>query len=69
MEKVIIGVDGMTCAHCESHINTTIRKLPGIKKAKASLKKKEVLVKYEPAQVSVDQIRAAIAETGYEVLA
>jgi copper ion binding protein len=69
MNKTIIKVDGMTCAHCESHVNSTIRRLPGIKKAKASVKKKEVLVKYNPELVSLDQIKAAIAETGYEVLA
>jgi copper chaperone len=69
MAKVTIGVDGMSCEHCESAVNTAIRKLPGIKKAKASRKKKEVTVKYDEAAVTVEQIKAAIKETGYEVLA
>lgn len=40
MEKIVISVEGMACGHCEIAIQEAVRKLPGIKKAKASKRKK-----------------------------
>lgn len=68
MEKIILHVEGMTCAHCEIAIKDAVRKLPGIKKVKASKRKKEVVAEYDPAQVSDDQIKKAIDDTGYRIV-
>ncbi|MDR1775245.1 MAG: cation transporter [Actinomycetes bacterium] len=67
-ETIKIGVGDMSCAHCESAVASAIRRLPGIKKAKASARKNEVVVKYDPTAVALDQIRSTITETGYTVL-
>ncbi|MDR0915751.1 MAG: copper ion binding protein [Oscillospiraceae bacterium] len=69
METITIGVEGMSCSHCEITVSEAVGKLPGITSAKASRKKKQVAVKYDSALVSPDKIRAAIAETGYDVVA
>jgi glutamate N-acetyltransferase/amino-acid N-acetyltransferase len=47
MEKIILHVEGMACAHCEIAIQSAVRKLSGIKKVKASRRKKEVAVVVE----------------------
>ena len=67
MEKVELHVGGMACGECEAHVNHAVRRLPGIKKVKSSRRKKQTIVEYDPAQVTADQIRAAINATGYEV--
>ena len=61
-------VEDMVCGHCESTIQGAVRKLPGIKKVKASKRKKEVVVDYDALAVTQQQIIAAIASTGYRVI-
>lgn len=63
-----INVEGMSCGHCEIAIMDAIRKLLGIKKVKASKRKKQVVVKYDVDIVTLKQIEAAIVSTGYEVV-
>lgn len=40
MEKHEISVGGMACGHCEIAVQDAVRRLPGIKKVKASKRKK-----------------------------
>lgn len=68
MEKLVLKVEGMACEHCEITIQDAVRKLPGIKKVKASKRKKEVVAEYEPDQVTEEQIRKAIDDTGYKIV-
>lgn len=67
MEKLTIKVAGMACGHCEIAVQEAIRELPGVRKAKASKRKKEVTIEFDPALVTLDQIRAEITKTGYDV--
>lgn len=68
MEKLTLKVEGMACGHCEIAVADAARKLPGVKKAKASKRKKEAVVDYDPALVTKEQIAAAINATGYQVV-
>ena len=68
MEKVTMRVEGMSCGHCEIAIQDAVRKLPGIKKVKASKRKKEVAVEYDAATLTRDQITNTINSTGYQVV-
>jgi copper chaperone len=67
MEKLTLRVEGMSCGHCEITVQDAVRKLPGIKKVKASRRKKELVTDYDPAVVSPEQIAAAVKSTGYSV--
>jgi copper chaperone CopZ len=69
MDKIALRVEGMSCGHCEIAVQDAIRKLPGIKKAKASKRKKEVSVKYDAALTYNDAVIHAIAGTGYQAIA
>lgn len=68
MKTDIIRVEGMFCGHCEIAIQDALRKLPGVHKAKASKRKKQATIEYDPAQVSLAEIVAAIERTGYDVV-
>lgn len=57
----------MACGHCEIAVQDAVRRLPGIKKVKASRRKKEAVIEYDPALVSRQDIARAIGETGYTV--
>lgn len=68
MDKITLHVEGMACGHCEVTINSAIRKLPGVKKAKASRRKKEVSVEYDASLVKPDEMIHVINSTGYRVV-
>ena len=44
MYKYVIGIDGMKCGMCESHVQDVIRKSIKVKKVKASHLKNNVIV-------------------------
>ncbi|MDR1131228.1 MAG: copper ion binding protein [Oscillospiraceae bacterium] len=68
MEKITLRVEGMVCGHCEIAIQDAVRKLSGIKKVKASKRKKAVSVEFDTAQTTAAGIAAAIDGTGYKVV-
>lgn len=68
MKTETIKVAGMSCGHCEIAVQDAIRKLPGIKKAKASKRKKEAAIAYDETLVTLEQIIEAVNATGYQAL-
>ena len=41
MTRTVVGIDGMACGMCESHVNDTVRRNFHVKSVKASHKKKQ----------------------------
>ena len=66
MLKITLGVDGMMCGMCESHVNDAVRKAFPVKKVTSSRSKKETTVLTE-TELDEDALHAAISATGYEV--
>lgn len=66
-KKVVLAVDGMTCTSCEHHIESEVKKLPGVSEVKASYDNKSTTVEYDPQKVDETKIIAAINSTGYTV--
>ncbi len=66
MFKITMHVEGMMCPMCEKHMNDAIKAAFEVKKVNSSHteKKTEILAK---APLSEDEVRAAIAETGYQI--
>ncbi len=67
MIKTTLVIDGMSCGMCESHINDVIRSKFDVKKVKSSHKHGETEIISEDV-LNHDDLKAAIQETGYEVL-
>ena len=67
MIKTTVGIDGLMCGMCESHVNDAIRKSFDIKKVSSSHSKKKTEIISEEA-IDEDKLRAVIDETGYTVL-
>ena len=69
MKKYIykIGIDGMRCGMCESHINDQIRKNFKVKKVSSSrFKKLTTIISLEP--LDENKIKEVILSTGYSFL-
>lgn len=67
MIKTTVGIDGMMCGMCESHVNDAIRKSFDVKKVSSSHSKKQTEIISEE-EINEDKLRAVIDETGYTVL-
>ncbi len=63
--QMTIPVKGMTCATCEMAVKSAVKKLPGIYDVRASARGEIARVAYDPEKTSLDEIIAAINETGY----
>lgn len=70
MEKNrVFRVEGMTCQHCKASVTKAIQGLAGVSSVDVSLEGKTATVDYDEARVSPEQIKDAIAEAGYQVVA
>ncbi len=67
MLKIIAKVDGMMCGMCESHVNDAVRRALPVKRVTSSHSRGETIILTE-ADISEEQLRAAIEPTGYRVL-
>jgi len=66
IETVEIAVTGMTCNHCEMTIQKAVKALPGVQDVKASHIDEIAVVSFDKTQTTVDEMKAAIADKGFE---
>jgi copper chaperone CopZ len=59
------AVLGMRCEGCEGTVSRAVTALSGVEDACADLVAEEVEVRYDPARVDADAIRAAVREAGF----
>lgn len=64
--SVTIPVEGMLCFACAGLVKSTVGALAGVSEVNVDLTQRAVRVKYAPAQVSPEQIIAAINDLGYK---
>lgn len=67
MLKITMGIDGMMCGMCESHINDAIRREFKIKKVTSSHTKKQAVILTEKP-LDEEKLRKVIDDTGYKVM-
>ncbi|KKG12634.1 COP associated protein [Methanosarcina sp. 2.H.T.1A.6] len=66
MTQETIKVEGMSCGHCVMRVKKAIEGMQGVKKVDVSLENKQAVVEFDEGTTSVEKIKAAIKETGYE---
>ena len=62
-EKFDVG--GMTCAACQAHVDRAVSKLDGVSSVAVNLLAGSMMVDYDPAAVSAQDICAAVDRAGY----
>ncbi|MGN1329791.1 MAG: sulfite exporter TauE/SafE family protein [Clostridia bacterium] len=67
-ENITLKVKGMFCSNCESKIETTLLKLKGILKVKASFNNEEVNITYDKNDISQEEIEKIIINLDYKVV-
>lgn len=66
-EVKTLNVEGMSCSHCENSVKKAVSALDGVGSVEVDLKGNKVTIDFDSAKVSIDKIRDAIEEQGYDV--
>lgn len=65
---VVTGEEKMHCAGCEQRVGNALRRLPGVQTVQASAETQRVVVTFDPAQVSAEQVQANLVQIGYQAV-
>ena len=65
MERVTLSIDGMTCGHCVRSVDQALKALDGVDVEQVAIGK--ATINYDPAAVSVDRLKDAVEDEGYQV--
>lgn len=66
-DNVILTVPDMSCSHCENSIKKAVGTLNGVENVIVDLKSKKVSIEFDSGKVSIESIRNAIEDQGYNV--
>jgi copper chaperone len=65
----VFDISGMHCASCGILIDQTVEELAGVRSSHTDLRRGRTTVQYDPGGITLAQIVAAIADTGYPATA
>ena len=64
--STIIKVEGMTCNHCKMSVEKAAMNLESVKEAVVDLDRKELAVTFNEAGSTIEAVKVAVKEAGYE---
>jgi copper chaperone len=67
MMTITLQVQGMTCGHCKAAVTNALQELDGVKNVEVHLQEGTVDVDYDETKVSLEKLKEAIEEQGYDV--
>jgi len=67
-ETITFPIGGMTCASCTTHVEGGLAGTPGVLQAAVNLATERATVTYISSLVTLNDLKKAVAETGYHVL-
>ena len=65
MNKVELKIEGMHCTGCSSRLEKVLNNLDGVK-VQVSFEDKKAIVEYDDTKTSLDDIKEAIVDAGFE---
>jgi copper chaperone CopZ len=68
MVKKTYSVPDMHCSNCSMRLESIEDDLPGIRGINASYHKQQMIVEFDEAKVSEEQILAAVKKKGYQAI-
>ena len=67
MNSVTLNVKGMSCMGCVRSVKVLLSALPGVERVEVDLASGHVEVSHDPSRCSLEAMRAAIQDGGYNV--
>lgn len=65
--KEVLKVEGMSCNHCVNAIETSVGELNGVSDVHVNLEQKNVTVQFEHEKTTLENIKEAIEDQGFDV--
>lgn len=69
MTERTFNVEGMSCAHCKAAVEVELNALSGVEDSNADFENGTVEVRYDESRVTTADIRNAVEEAGYTLVA
>lgn len=67
-EKVVLPIQGMTCASCVRRVEKALSSAKGVIQAGVNLATEKATIEYLPQEVSIRDLKKAVEEAGYQIL-
>ena len=67
IQSASFNIKGMSCKACETEVNNELYKVLGVIDAQTFYNKGTSIVKYDKSKATIEQLKNAIAQTGYEI--
>lgn len=64
--KLVLKITGMECPNCAMILESIEDNLRGVIKAEASYRKAQLIVEYDPSQLTEETIKQEVKRMGYE---
>ena len=68
MLTTTIKIKGMTCMGCVNSVKIVLKNVTGVTQVDASLDPPQATVQYDQASTSIDLLKEAIIDAGFEVV-
>ncbi|GAB4074542.1 copper chaperone CopZ [Barrientosiimonas marina] len=69
MAQIQLNVKGMDCGHCKTAVTNALEELDGVTSANVSVENGTADAEYDDSKVTFDQMKEAIEDQGYDVVA
>jgi copper chaperone len=66
-QETVLSVPDISCEHCVKTINGALGAVPGVESVSTDIPTRSVQLRYDPSQVSMEQIEATLDDAGYTV--
>lgn len=66
-QDIVLSVPDVNCEHCVKAIDGALSIISGVEAVSTDIPTKSVYLRYEPDQISMEQIEAALDDAGYTV--
>ncbi len=67
VQDIELSVPDVSCEHCVRTINGALGALPGVETVSTDIPTKRVHLRYDPGQLSLEQITMTLDDAGYTV--
>ena len=67
MTRKELSAAAMSCDHCKMTIEHAVKELPGIGYVSANPESKKVVIEFDEKKISLDAIKKAIEDSGYDL--
>lgn len=67
MSSTTVEIIGMHCMGCVRTVTNALKRIIGVKDAEVSLQANSAIVQFDEKETTIEELRKAIVEAGYDV--